>query len=46
MLLFLVFNAKVGQENYLQRISGEDKARKPLHRATDETAERFPQIQL
>lgn len=46
MLLFSVFNAKVGQRNYLQRTSGEDEPRNPLHRAIDETTERFPQIQL
>ena len=42
MVLLSVFNAKLGQRNYLQRTSGEDEARNPLHRATNETTERFP----
>lgn len=46
MLLFSVCNAKLGQRDYSQRTSGADGARNPLHPATDETTERFPQIQF
>lgn len=46
MPLFSVCNAKLGQRDYSQRTRGADGARNPLHPATDETTERFPQIQF